>query len=122
MAAQIIRDHKIASPQGWGQKAGHPCQKAGRIDRAIEHAWGDDAVASQRGDKSQRLPMTIRHFGNQTAADGAASVHTGHVCFGPCLVDKDQALGINVALQPFPLLTPPLNVRTILLAGVQSFF
>jgi hypothetical protein len=54
--------------------------------------------------------------------DGATSVRTSHVRFGPCLVNKDQARGINLALQPLPLLAAPGDVGAILLAGVQSFF
>jgi hypothetical protein len=49
-------------------------------------------------------------------------VPSGHVRRGPCLVDEDQALGIEIELplEPFP--PPPQDVGTILLARVRGLF
>jgi hypothetical protein len=46
----------------------------------------------------------------------------GHVGFGPGLVDKDQAFGVEPALVFLPSLAPAGDVGAILLAGVQALF
>ena len=66
--------------------------------------------------------MAMRHLGDQPLAERAASMQSSHVRLGPGLVDKDQPLGINFALQPLPLLAASRHVMAILLAGVQCFF
>jgi hypothetical protein len=45
-----------------------------------------------------------------------------HIRLRPGFVNKDQPGRINLALQALPYRTPPGNVVTVLLTGVQSFF
>jgi hypothetical protein len=66
--------------------------------------------------------MTMRHFGDQPLAHGAASVGAGHVCLGTCLINKDQAPGIDLALQSFPLPAATGDVVAVLLTRAQTFF
>ena len=76
----------------------------------------------RRPRRSASLPMAMCHLGDQPLAERAASMQSSHVRLGPGLVDKDQPLGINFALQPLPLLAASRHVMAILLAGVQCFF
>jgi hypothetical protein len=64
----------------------------------------------------------MRRFGDQPLAPRRAAVGTRHVGLGPGLVDEDKARRIKPPLILFPLRPPPGDVRTILLAGVQTFF
>ena len=128
VAAEVVHHHHVAAAQGWQEELDHPGQEVDGIDRAIKHARSDDPVTPQPRDKRQCFPMTMRHFGDQSLANGAASMSAGHVCLGPVdllrssTVDKDQALGIDFALQSFPLLAAPGDVMAVLLARAQTFF
>jgi hypothetical protein len=64
----------------------------------------------------------VRRFGDQPLAARRATMATGHIGLGPCLVDEDQAGRINPALVLPPLSPSPCDVGPILLAGVQAFF
>lgn len=108
--------------QGWHLQLDDPGQEIDGVDRPVEHAGRDDPVASQTSHEGQRFPMTMRHLGEQTLAHGAASMRAGHVRLGPGLIDKDDALGIDLALMPAPSLAAPRDIMAILFAGVQSFF
>ena len=77
---------------------------------------------AQSGEERQRLPVTMRNFGDEAFATQDAAVGAGHVRFGPGLIDEDEARGIERPLMPPPPEPPARNVRSILLAGVQAFF
>ena len=100
VAGEIVHDDDVAAPQRRHQELDDPGQEADGIDRLVEDAGRDDPVASQAGHEGQRLPMAMRHLGDQPLAERAASMQSSHVRLGPGLVDKDQPLGINFALQP----------------------
>lgn len=46
----------------------------------------------------------------------------GHVGGGPCLIDKDETLGIEVELIAEPVAALPQDVRAILFDGVAGLF
>lgn len=115
VAAEIVHHHDVAGPQGWDQELDYPCQEALGVDRPVEHARGHDAVTSQTRHEGQRFPMAMRHLGEQSLANRAAAVQSGHVCLRPGLVDKDYSPRINLALQALPQRAPPGNVRPVLL-------
>jgi hypothetical protein len=48
-------------------------------------------------------------------------VRARHVCFGPGLVDEDQAGRINFALVLAPPASSSSDVGSILFAGMQAF-
>lgn len=117
VAAEVVHHDDIAVAQGWYKKLDHPGEKAGRVDRAVKHARRDHSVTPQTRDKSQRLPMPVRNFGDQALPHGATAMQAGHVCLGPGLIDKNQPGTIDFALMLFPQMTPTRDTRPILLTG-----
>jgi hypothetical protein len=55
-------------------------------------------------------------------ASGTSSEAPGHIGGGPCLVEKDQLLGIERRLAPDEQPTRLGDIRPVLLSGVQTFF
>jgi hypothetical protein len=60
--------------------------------------------------------------GDQSLAARGAAMGAGHVGLGPCLVDEDQAGGIDAALMATPARAAVGDVGPMLLGGVQAFF
>ena len=58
----------------------------------------------------------------QPLAAPAATVATPHVGGPPCLVDEDQAFGIEVELAIEPLFPALQDVKAVLLSGVRCLF
>ncbi len=58
----------------------------------------------------------------QTLAAPAATVGAGHVGLGPCLIDEDQAVGVQVELAIEPSLPALQDVGPLLLGGVRRLF
>ena len=75
-----------------------------------------DRVTPQRRQKRQRPPSAEGRFrGDEALASGASAVGARHVGFGPGLVDEDKPPRIDRRLTRLPSLTPPGDVRTVLL-------
>jgi hypothetical protein len=62
--------------------------------------------------------MSVRRLGDEPFAAGTAAVGARHVSLGPGLVDEDQPGRFEIALMTLPTLTPPCDVRPVLLACV----
>ena len=122
VAAEIVHDDDVARAEGGHQELLDIGAKAGAVDRPVNDAGGGDAVVAPRREKGQRAPTSVRHLGDQAGAADRAPVPTGHVGFGPGLVDEYQAPGVKPALMRLPSGPAASDVGAILLAGVQSFF
>ena len=70
MAAEVVHDDDIAWPECWHQELSDPGEEADGVDRLSQHTRCDDAVAAQRGDESQCLPVPIWHLWQSDAARG----------------------------------------------------
>jgi len=47
---------------------------------------------------------------------------TAHIGLGPCLIDEDQSLGVEIGLAVEPVLTLLQDLRAALLARVSCLF
>jgi hypothetical protein len=122
VTAQVIHHDQIAGTKVRYQELYDPGLKTLAVDRSIEHARSDDAIAAQTGDKGQRLAMTVRHLRDQALTFGATTMQSGHVGLRPGFIDEDQSSGGDLVLVLLPLPPPSRDVRAILFAGVQAFF
>ena len=68
------------------------------VDRTVEDARGDEAVAAQRAEKGQRPPVTVRRKARHPFALRPPSSQRDHAGLDPGLVDEDQAPGIEAGL------------------------
>ena len=66
--------------------------------------------------------MTVGEAHPQALAPGAAAMAAGHVGGGPGLVDKDEALRVQIELAVEPLLALLQDVGAVLLDGMASLF
>ena len=66
--------------------------------------------------------MAVRHARPQALSPGRPAVASGHVGRGPGLVDKDEALGIEIELPFEPLLPSLQDIRTVLFGCVGRLF
>ena len=69
-----------------------------------------------------RPHMPIRDLGAEPLAAWCPAAQRRHVGLGPCLIDEDQAGGINPVLIATPLGAAPGNVGTVLFPGEHGFF
>jgi hypothetical protein len=68
------------------------------------------------------LPMAVRRLPAQALSFQAPAMGPDHVGLGPCLIDEDEAGGINLSLMPFPACPSARDVGPVLFAGQQRFF
>jgi hypothetical protein len=122
MAAEIIDDDDVAGLQRGNEYLLDIGKEALAVNGTIDHARRVEPVAAQSRQECQRSPLAERRLGQEPLASRASSVCARHVGFGPGLVDEDQPRRIELSLMLLPALTPPFNVRAILLRGVQAFF
>lgn len=122
MATEIIHHNDVAATEHGHKKLLHPCQKAGPVDRLVEHAGRVNAVASQGSHERHGVTVAVRHSVHQTLALRAPAAEAGHVGLRPGFINKDKPSCINLILMTLPLRAPTCDVGTFLLAGVQSFF
>ena len=122
MAAEIIEDDDISLDQG---RSEHLLDIGGEdlaVDRSVDHPWCVDPVMAERCDEGLRLPMSEWHEGVEPLTFGAPASERSHVGLHPCLVDEDQAFGINLALMSLPAQALAGDVRSILLRWQDRFF
>ncbi len=100
----------------------NPGQEIFGIDRLIKNAGRGNLVAAQGRDERHGFPVPIGHLGGQPLAIRTPAAQRRHVCFGPSLVDKNQAAWINPTLIFVPEPPPAGDVRPILLGGQNAFF
>ena len=93
-----------------------------REQRAVHHQRSGQSRGPQRGQERRRLPVTVRHFRNQTRAFRRAAPCAGHIGFHPRFIEKHQPLGIETELDDAPVVAPLDDVGTVPLGGDQDFF
>jgi len=91
MAAQIIHDDDVAFVQRGDERLLDVSQEAFLVDGTVQNNGRVDAVMAQRRDKSQRCPVSMRHFCAQTLSLAASAMGARHIGLGPGFVEKDEA-------------------------------
>lgn len=81
-----------------------------------------EAVDAQRGNKRQRLPVTMGYARDEALAARRTPIVPDHLCRDRGLVDKDEARRTQLGLLGFQCSALGSDVRPILLGGVQCFF
>lgn len=122
VTSQIVEDNDIAGLQSWHQALLDPCGKGNAIDGPIEDEGGNNAVATQAGQKGQRLPMTVRNFCDERLSALTPAAGARHVGLDPGFVDEDEPVRIKPMLMGLPSHPEPGHLRAVLLACHQRFF
>ena len=92
---QVVHDDDIAGMECRHQLLLHVSHEQVTIHGAINDHGRCHSRGPQRRDKSGGLPMAMRHSVDETLADGAAAIASGHVGFGPRFVDENDFVGIE---------------------------
>ena len=122
MARQIVHENNVPALEGRGEDLLHPGSEHLAIQRPIEGHRSGDPVMAQACDEGRHPPMAMRHLAHQPGAFAAAAITADHVGGHPGFIDEDQAAAIKLRLVLLQFMPRRLNVRPVLLAGVQSFF
>lgn len=122
VASKIVHDNDLARFQRRDQTVLDPGEEHLAIDRAIEEAGSLYPIVAKRRDKGHGPPSAKGRLSNDALAARPPSTKRGHIGLRPSFVDEDQALGINPPLILPPLLTPALDVFSILLLCGYGFF
>jgi hypothetical protein len=114
----------IATSPGerWNQNLADPGQEDLPIDGAIEEAWRGNPALAEGCDEGHGLPAAKRGFPLHAHAARTPSPKRRHVRLGPSFIDKNKTLRIDTPLIFAPLLTPPFDVRPVLLFCACGFF
>lgn len=66
------------------------------VDRAIHNQGGCQPGAPKCRHERRRFPVSMRHASHQTRSFERTSSRSRHVGFGPCFIDKNQMLWVQV--------------------------
>jgi hypothetical protein len=122
VAAEIVHDDDVAGFEDRHELLFDIGAEAFAVYRPVEDAGCGEAITAKRAEEGQRLPMPMRREAAQAFASGPPAAQRGHTSRDPGLVDEDQALGIEPALQDAPSSTPARDIHPGLLNGEQAFF
>jgi len=121
-ASTHVHDDDVAGPKRGDKNLLDIGSKTLAVDRTVKQPWGFDPVVAQRGQEGRRLPVTVRNLGLEPHAEWRPSSQRRHFGLGPCLVDEDQTLRLDVVLIFGPLHPPSCDVGTIALPSHHGFF
>ncbi len=107
MAGQVVHDHDVARSQFRGEHLGHVGLESVPVDRPVEHKGSHDPVAAQARHKGSGFPMPVRHAHPQALPLRGSTPQPSHVGCGPCLVNEDQPIRVEVELLLKPSLALP---------------
>lgn len=122
MGAEIVHDDDIAGDQGRHEHLLDIDLEALAVDRPVEEPRRLDPIAPERRQEGHRVPMAERSGLWQSLTSGRPAAERRHVGFGPGLVNKDEAGGINLRPELQPLAASAGNVGALALAGDQRLF
>jgi hypothetical protein len=122
VAGQVVHDDDIAGTQIRNQDHFHISLEGDAIDRPTEHEGRDHAPEREAGNDGPRLPVSGGHAHAQPLAARGASMGAGHIGLGPCLIDEDETVGIEVGLAVEPVSASPQDVWAVPLARVRGLF
>lgn len=119
---EVVHHHDVACPQRQCELLSDIGQEQFSVHCSVDDQRRGQAVVTQRGDKGRRLPMAVRHLGDQPLTAPAATVTLRHVRAGPRLIQEHQATRIDADHLGLPGDATLVDVGTILFRGAQDFF
>ena len=120
-AGKVVHDDDVARAERWGQARLHPGHKNDAIHGLIDDHGRVDAVAAQCGDEGSRLPMSMRHGGDEPLAPARATAAPRHLGGSASLVNKHQPARVEHRLAVLPVDAGGGYVLAFLLGGMRRF-
>jgi len=122
VSAQVVHEDDIAPAQGRREDLLDVSQERRPIHRTVDDIGRREAVDAQRGNKRQRLPVTVRHARDEALTARRTPIVPDHLRRDRSLIDKDKAWCTQLGLLGFQRGALGSDVRPILLGCVQCFF
>ena len=122
MAAEVVHDDDVARREHRNENLLDISVEACAINRSVDDAGRGEPIATQSRQEGEGPPSAEGRFGDEAFAFGAPAMRARHVGFGPGFVDEDKPPRIDRRLTRLPPLTPPGDVRPVLLGGAKAFF
>ena len=119
---EVVEHDDVARPQCRDEHLLHVGEKAGIVDRPVEHGRGRQALDAQRGDDGVRLPMPAGRVIAEALPARAPAVPAEQVGGDPRFVDEDVAASIVQRLGVLPAAAPRGDIRASLFVRVYRFF
>jgi len=120
--SKIVHDDNVSRRKCRHEKLFDIGKEAGAVDRTIKYAGGVDPVDTQGGKERQRAPTPVRDAIDQAFTARSPTSQRRHIRFRPCLIDEDQARGINARLIFDPPCSSAGYVRPVLFCRDHGFF
>jgi hypothetical protein len=122
VGAKIVHEDDVVLAQGRREDLLDISQERWAIHGTIDDTGCREAIDTQRCDERQRLPVAMRHAGDEALAARRSPIAAHHLRRHRRLVDKDETRRAELGLLGFQRSASGRNVRAILLGGVQCFF
>ena len=122
MDAEIVHNDDVARPERGYQVVSDPAKEDLAVDGPIYDQGRRQASRAKGSEEGRRLPVTVRHAGQQAFALGRPATRPGHVRLGPCFVDEHEPIWVQERLLPLELLPPLRDVRPLPFRGDKYFF
>jgi hypothetical protein len=122
VGAQVVHEDDIALVECRRQNLLDIGEECRAIHRAIDDIGSRETIGAQAGDERHRLPVAVRHLGDEALATRTAPVVASHFRRDGRLVDEHETSRLERRLLGFQLRARRGDVRSILLGSVQSFF
>ena len=122
MSGQIVHHDDLARPQGRDEHLLDIGQKGRTVHRAVEHHGCGQAAKSERRDKGDRLPVSMRDRCPAPLPARRPPTEPRHLRRGSSFINENQIFRVEVRLRVEPGLAPDGDVGPLLLAGVRCFF
>jgi hypothetical protein len=122
VAVEVVHDDDVAWLQCGYKDLRDIGFEAQAIDGTVNDTGRCQTITPQRSKECQCFPMPMWQLGLEWQTAFAPASEPRHVGLDPCLVDEDQTRRINPALILLPPVSPPGDIRPVLLAWQNGFF
>ena len=122
VTCEIVHDNDIARFESGNQNLLNISFEGCPVDWTIKDKRSRQLVAAKGGKEGCGFPVAVGQLGIERFSLGRPTVGARHVGFCPCLVDEDKTVWLDPRLVFLPPDTPPGDIRTVLLGGVNGFF
>jgi hypothetical protein len=117
--AQIVHHDDVSGMERRHQAVPNPPKEK---VAPIHDQRGRQARGAKGSKERRRLPVAVRHAGQQSFALGCTPAWPGHVRLGPRFVDKHEPIQVQERLLSLELLTPLRDIRPLTLRSDEHFF
>lgn len=112
VGTEIVEDDDVTIGQSWNKNLFDIGGEDVPVDRSVDHPRGIDAVMAQGTDENECFPVPVRYACVQSLSARAPAAQGCHIGLDPCLVEEDEASGVNPALVGFPARSFAGDIRT----------